>query len=112
MVGKGKFQMEIFGYDFMINDQCDLFLIEANTNPCLEESSPLVGKLLHRMISISLHLTQDDAFRITIDRILHPFKSIESDSPLPYKFYDFLEEFELPGYNNWENLWEHLGSMH
>jgi tubulin monoglycylase TTLL3/8 len=43
--------MEIFGFDFMLNDKCELYLIEANTNPCLEESSPLVATLLQRMIS-------------------------------------------------------------
>jgi D-alanine-D-alanine ligase-like ATP-grasp enzyme len=27
---------EIFGYDFMIDEQFQIKLIEANTNPCLE----------------------------------------------------------------------------
>jgi len=30
---------EIFGYDFIIDNDFNTFLIEANTNPCLEESS-------------------------------------------------------------------------
>lgn len=47
--------MEIFGFDFMLNEKCDVYLIEANTNPCLEESSPLLKKLLHRMISKRYH---------------------------------------------------------
>lgn len=57
-------------------------------------------------------MNSDDAFRLTLDRVLHPFKTIESDTQLPYKFYDFLEEFEVPGYQNWENLWDRLGSMY
>ena len=30
---------EIFGYDFIIDKEFNTWLIEANTNPCLEESS-------------------------------------------------------------------------
>jgi len=33
---------EIFGYDFMIDVNLKVWLIEVNTNPCLEESSPLL----------------------------------------------------------------------
>ena len=35
-------QFEIFGYDFMIDNNGKLWLIEINTNPCLELSSPLL----------------------------------------------------------------------
>ena len=34
---------EIFGYDFIIDLGLKLWLIEVNTNPCLEESSPLLA---------------------------------------------------------------------
>jgi D-alanine-D-alanine ligase-like ATP-grasp enzyme len=37
-----KFCFEIFGYDFIIDEDLQLWLIEVNTNPCLEESSPLL----------------------------------------------------------------------
>lgn len=30
---------ELFGYDFLIDDDYLIWLIEVNTNPCLEESS-------------------------------------------------------------------------
>lgn len=36
----------------MLDNQFSVWLIEANTNPCLEESSPLLHKLIPRMISI------------------------------------------------------------
>ena len=39
----------------------NVFLIEANTNPCLEESSQLLAMLLPRML--------DDMFKLTIDKI-------------------------------------------
>lgn len=36
----------------MIDKSYNLWLIEANTNPCLEESSPLLKILIPRMIGI------------------------------------------------------------
>ena len=51
---------EILGYDFMIDNDFTVWLIEVNTNPCLDESSYLLKRLLPRMI--------DDAFKLTIDR--------------------------------------------
>ncbi len=33
---------EIFGYDFMLDVNCKPWLIEVNTNPCIEESSRLL----------------------------------------------------------------------
>lgn len=55
---KGCF--EIFGYDFMVDNDLTVWLIECNTNPCLKETCPLLRKLVPRMI--------DDAFRLTIDK--------------------------------------------
>jgi Tubulin-tyrosine ligase family len=46
-----KYIFEVFGYDFMLDDFGRLYLIEVNTNPCLEESSPLLQMLIPRMIS-------------------------------------------------------------
>lgn len=37
-----KYCFEIFGYDFMIDANLKVWLIEVNTNPCLEESSPIL----------------------------------------------------------------------
>ena len=34
---------ELFGYDFLIDEDFRVWLIEVNTNPCLEESSPLLS---------------------------------------------------------------------
>ena len=46
-----KFCFEIFGYDFIIDSEFKVWLIEINTNPCLEESSNILKILLPRMIS-------------------------------------------------------------
>lgn len=45
-----KFCMEIYGYDFILDEEINPWLIEVNTNPCIEESSPLLEMLLPRMI--------------------------------------------------------------
>lgn len=55
---KGCF--EILGFDFMIDSDLTVWLIECNTNPCLEESSAILRMLLPRML--------DDAFKLTLDK--------------------------------------------
>ena len=37
-----KYCFEIFGYDYIIDTDLNVWLIEVNTNPCIEESSPLL----------------------------------------------------------------------
>ena len=53
---------ELFGYDYIIDGDFNVWLIECNTNPCLEESSSMLAKLLKRMINDSFKLTLDVAF--------------------------------------------------
>jgi len=50
---------ELFGYDFMVDVNKKVWLIEVNTNPCLEESSNLLKSYIPRML--------DDMFKLTID---------------------------------------------
>ena len=47
----------------MIDHAGHPWLIEVNTNPCLEESSPLLKILLPRMM--------DDAFKLAIDPLFY-----------------------------------------
>jgi tubulin--tyrosine ligase/tubulin polyglutamylase TTLL9 len=56
----------------MIDNASNIWLIEINTNPCIEESSPLLQKLIPRMLSIQQSFMLDDAFRLTIDKIFPP----------------------------------------
>ena len=41
---------EIFGYDFMIDDQLNIKLIEVNTNPCLETTCPVLNKIIPKFV--------------------------------------------------------------
>ena len=59
-----NYQFEIFGYDFMLDENFNLFLIEINTNPGIEESSPWIKIIVPRML--------DDALRLTLDQIFNP----------------------------------------
>ena len=87
---KGCF--EIFGYDFIFDENFVPYLLEVNTNPGLEISSPLMEMLIPRMI--------DDAFKLTIDKIcLLKRENIEKIKENPYK---------VNGYDDKENMWELL----
>ena len=59
---------ELFGFDFFLDADCNVFLIEVNTNPCLEESSMLLKTLLPRML--------DDLFKLTLDQVFKPTKDL------------------------------------
>lgn len=54
------FSFEIFGYDFIMDSEFNIYLLEINTNPGLEESSPLIKILIPRMLDDALRLTIDD----------------------------------------------------
>ncbi len=56
---------EIFGFDFMIDEDFVVYLIEANTNPCLEiNGCPVLARIIPNMLEC--------AFRIAVDPILPP----------------------------------------
>ena len=80
---------EIFGYDFILDENYDPFLLEVNTNPGLEESSPLIKMLVPRMI--------DDAFRLTIDKVFERYDNNKDISP-----------FKVEGYQDNENMWQNI----
>lgn len=45
---------EIFGLDFMVDENFKVWLIEVNTNPCFELSCPLLSKIIPAMIENAL----------------------------------------------------------
>jgi len=63
-VSKKKQCFELFGFDFILDQDYNTWLIEVNTNPCLEESSKLLQRLLPRMI--------DDMLKLTLDKVFMP----------------------------------------
>ena len=63
----------MFGYDFIIDQDFNTWLIEVNTNPCLEESSQLLKDMLPRLI--------EDMMKLTVD-VLFPKHTKKRRSPL------------------------------
>ena len=85
---------ELFGFDFLVDSEYRTWLVEVNTNPCLETSSPLLEKLIPRMIN--------DALKLTVDQVFGPRKG--------QSCYDkeALNVFDVPGYDNHTNMWQQL----
>ena len=77
---------EIFGCDFILDEKFKPYLLEVNLNPGLEISSPLISKLVPRMV--------DDALKLTIDNKFYRNKE-ESSS-----------KYHVDGYDDMENMWE------
>jgi hypothetical protein len=55
---------ELFGYDFMIDESFRVYLIEANTNPCLEISCPLLARIIPEVM--------DNTFMLALDPLFQP----------------------------------------
>ena len=87
---------ELFGYDFIVDNEYNPWLLEINNNPGLSISSPVIEKIIPRMM--------DDAFRLTIDKIFNTRYSNECfDKNKNYK-----SKFKLDGYSDSENIFEFL----
>ena len=87
---------EIFGYDFIIDNEFNPWLLEINNNPGLAISSSVIEKIIPRML--------DDAFRLTIDKIFetkYDYTCIEDDCK--YK-----SKYKIDGFSDEENVFEFL----
>ena len=115
-----NYQFEIFGYDFMLDENFNVFLIEINTNPGLEESSPWIKIIVPRML--------DDALRLTIDQLFEPkydfnlnYNNLNNFDNILNNFQENKNEkinnnnnehqkykspFPVPGYELDDNLWD------
>jgi Tubulin-tyrosine ligase family len=61
---RNKNAFEIFGYDFMIDENFKVYLIEANTNPCLEICCPLLARIIPELL--------DNTLRVAVDPLYQP----------------------------------------
>ncbi|EAS00525.2 tubulin-tyrosine ligase family protein (macronuclear) [Tetrahymena thermophila SB210] len=61
---KKQFSFELFGLDFMIDDSYKTWLIEVNTNPCLETSCPLLARIISTLV--------ENVFKVAVDPIFPP----------------------------------------
>ena len=89
---------EIFGYDFIIDNNFKPWILEINNNPGLAISSPLIEKLIPRML--------DDAFRLTIDKV---FETKYDSSCI--KDGKYCSKYKLDNFSDEENIFEFLCNM-
>jgi tubulin polyglutamylase TTLL1 len=54
--------LEIFGLDFIVDRSFRPWLLEVNTNPCLELSSQLLRRLIPSMVENALRIGLDPIF--------------------------------------------------
>jgi hypothetical protein len=102
-----KKNFEIFGLDFMIDENLKVWFIEANSNPAITTGNSFLDLLIPRML--------DDAFKLTLDKMF-PIPKIESNFSKLYSKEYTQEVFEkyhntcfpLQGYLNGENLWDKI----
>jgi tubulin polyglutamylase TTLL1 len=59
------FTFELFGLDFIVDDQFSPWLIEINTNPCLELSSPVLERLIPELMENVFRVAVDPVFQAT-----------------------------------------------
>jgi len=55
---------EVFGFDFMVDASFRVWLIEVNSNPCLELCNSYLSYLIPKML--------DEALQVTLDRVFPP----------------------------------------
>ena len=87
---------EIFGYDFILDSDFNPWILEINNNPGLGISSPVIQKLVPRML--------DDAFRLTIDKV---FDTKYSEDVIDENG-NYKSKYQLDGFNDEENVFEFL----
>jgi hypothetical protein len=59
---KNLHSFELFGYDFMVDENQKVWLIEVNTNPCLELSSSLLSRMIPALIENVVKIAIDPIF--------------------------------------------------
>ena len=81
---------ELFGLDFMIDQDLKVWLIEVNSVPSLSESNMYITRFMHRAL--------DDMLKLTVDELFPP--------PAYAKDWGITSPYELPPFPNDKNLWE------
>ena len=88
---------QIFGYDFIVDQKYNPWILEINDNPGLEISSELISHLIPRMI--------DDAIRLTVDKV---FPTEYDNEVISKDGNKYKSKFYLEGFNDEENLFDFI----
>ena len=88
---------QIFGYDFIVDQKYNPWILEINDNPGLEISSELISHLIPRKI--------DDAIRLTVDKV---FPTEYDNEVISKDGNKYKSKFYLEGFNDEENLFDFI----
>ena len=102
-----KKSFEIFGLDFMIDHELNVWFIEANTNPAITLGNTFIEKLIPRML--------DDAFKLTLDKQFPlPGKNLHENSFLTKEEIKKIKKnynetvFPCDGFDDNESIWKKM----
>ena len=87
---------EVFGLDFMIDEDFRPWLIEVNTNPCLEMSSPILQRLVPYLIENTLRMGLDTMFPPP-DNFGNNLKYNIPENAMHYNRYELIFDSERDG---------------
>lgn len=94
--GKRKSVFEFLGFDFLIDEDFRVWLIEVNTNPYLGVPNDYIAKLLPNML--------DDMLEITIDQLIPPKNLKErTDNDFELLYAEYGSSFNKDGINQRQN---------
>ena len=89
------YTFELFGYDFMIDSDFHVYLIEANINPCLEIKSPVTARIVPAMLDSAMRIAIDPVFQPPHDLLANK-KAVTSDI-LPEIKHELIYDSKLDG---------------
>lgn len=95
-----RFCFELLGFDFLIDEDFRVWLLEVNNNPYIFEQNREQGVILKQMLS--------NIFRLTLDPLLpqHDIKVNEDPANLQFKLiYSDYQNLNTRGSYNKENLY-------
>jgi hypothetical protein len=67
--GKRKNCFEFLGYDFLIDEDFRLWLLEVNCNPYLGTPNNFIGSILPEMINDMINLVLDPVLEVPITKV-------------------------------------------
>jgi hypothetical protein len=68
---------EVFGYDFLLDQDLKPWLLEVNTNPCLELASSHLTRIIPNMIENALRIVLDPLFQEPVCYLKHLRNNLE-----------------------------------